>query len=157
MSSSEGRCASPTLGRRHTNQRSTSHNHQINTLMSSTTLDSIQRAHTPLMQATTRITDTSTENKHNKAAEQPSTSQTQMRCLSTHLCCLGTRRALGVHHVKLTCFERELQLYWRFTNSMTQIIGARTDCEWPAVAPQVIITVVVINISHVTVMQGKFD
>ncbi len=48
-----------------------------------------------------------------------------MRCLSTHLCVdVGTRRALGVHHVKLTCFERELQLYWRFTNSMTQIIGA---------------------------------
>jgi hypothetical protein len=55
-----------------------------------------------------------------------------------------------VHHVKLTCFERELQLYWRFTNSMTKIIGTRTDCEWPAVAPRVMIkdTVVLKHHSH---------
>ena len=58
--------------------------------------------------------------------------------------------ALGVHHVKLTCFERELQLYWRFTNSMTQIIGTRTDCEWPAGAPRVMIEIVSGHHQHIT-------
>ncbi len=60
-----------------------------------------------------------------------------------------------MHHVKLTCFERELQLFWRVTNSTTQIIGTRTDCEWPAGVPRVMIAdtiVIIIIVAHVPVM-----
>ncbi len=135
--------------------QSSPHHPQMITRMLSTTINSIQGTYPPYTggKATHRHEQ---REQANRGTYNNQTHHKQRSDNGAHTCVgLGTRRALGAHHVKLACFERELQLCWRFTNSMTQIIGTRTDCEWTCwgSGDDRRHICIIINTSHVLVMQ----